>query len=130
MQGKKNPPETIYAVMAVYAVTGSFAETARKLGVPESTVRDTVRKNKDKAEYAELRAEIQSSFSQDAQRIISKAMARLEATIDDEDKDIPINHLTTAIGTLIDKKRLIEGDSTENTAVTFKLPPGVEEYAG
>ncbi len=41
-----------------------------------------------------------------------------------------IRAITTAIGTLFDKKALADGAATENVAVEIKLPPGVDEYAG
>lgn len=41
-----------------------------------------------------------------------------------------IRAITTAIGTLYDKKALADGNATENVAVEVKLPPGVEDYAG
>lgn len=40
-----------------------------------------------------------------------------------------IKALTTAIGTLYDKRALANGESTENTKIEFKLPKGVDEYA-
>ncbi len=41
-----------------------------------------------------------------------------------------IKAITTAIGTLFDKKALCNGDATENVSVEIKLPPGIETYAG
>ena len=67
--------------------------------------------------------------SKKADGIINKALARLERDIENEDKDIPVNHLTTVIGTLTDKKLLLEGKPTENTKITFDLPPEVKQYA-
>lgn len=41
-----------------------------------------------------------------------------------------IKAITTAIGTLFDKKALADGTATENVSVEIKLPPGADEYAG
>lgn len=41
-----------------------------------------------------------------------------------------IKAVTTAIGTLFDKKALADGNATEKVAVEIKLPPGVDDYAG
>lgn len=41
-----------------------------------------------------------------------------------------IRAITTAIGTLYDKKALADGSTTENVAVEIRLPPGADEYAG
>lgn len=40
-----------------------------------------------------------------------------------------IKDISTMIGTLTDKKLLLEGKPTENTKVTFELPPEVKPYA-
>ena len=50
-------------------------------------------------------------------------MCRLEKEIADDEKDIPINHLTTAIGTLYDKRALAKGEMTQNVgfATNFDL---------
>ena len=40
-----------------------------------------------------------------------------------------LKDITTAIGTLYDKRALSKGESTENTKITFDLPKGVDEYA-
>lgn len=41
-----------------------------------------------------------------------------------------IRAITTAIGTLYDKRALAEGKATENVAVEIKLPEGIDDYAG
>lgn len=41
-----------------------------------------------------------------------------------------IREITTAIGTLYDKRALAKGESTENTSVKVILPDGSDEYAG
>ena len=40
-----------------------------------------------------------------------------------------IKAITTAIGTLYDKKALAEGSATDNVSVSIKLPKGIDEYA-
>ncbi len=129
-QGKKTPVNQIYKIIAVWAVTGSYAETARRLDMNEKTVEGIVKENKDKPEFSELLAEKRKEFSAAATRIINKALERLERELDDTEKDIPINHLTTAIGTLYDKRALCEGDATGKITVDIKLPEGIDDYAG
>lgn len=41
-----------------------------------------------------------------------------------------IKAITTAIGTLFDKRALAEGESTDSVTVNIKLPEGIDEYAG
>lgn len=128
-RGKKISPEIIYKIMTSWAVTNNVNETAKRLDIPESTVRKTVKDNKDKAEFAKLCERKRSDFGKRADSIMHKALNRLEKELDNEDKDIPINHLTTVIGTLYDKKALADGNSTENVSVEIKLPHEVNEYA-
>ena len=116
--------------MASWAVTDNPAETARQLNLPETSVRQIIDTHKDMPEFVELRAQKRADFSAKASRIIDKALDRLEKDIDDEQKSIPVNHLTTAIGVLTEKKLLIDGKPTDNVSVSIKLPEGVDEYAG
>ena len=128
-RGKKTSPEVIYQIMTSWAVTSNVNETAKRLKMAESTVRKIVELNKDKPEFAKLCEQKREEFSKMADTLIQKAAKRLETELDNTDKDIPVNHLTTVIGTLFDKKALAEGDITENVAIEVKLPPGVEDYA-
>ena len=128
-RGKKTPPEVIYQVMTSWAVTDNINETAKLLGLPYSTVEGIVDKNKDKEESVNLREKKKDDFCKKADSIINKALSRLERDIDNAEKEIPINHLTTVIGTLYDKRALARGESTENTKITFELPESVNEYA-
>lgn len=129
-RGKKTPPEVVYQIMTSWAVTDNFNETARELDLPITTIKKVVDENKDKPEFVELCTQKRKEFSVAASRIINKALTRLESEIEDEEKSIPVNHLTTVIGTLFDKKALAEGKSTDNVTVHVKLPEGIEEYAG
>lgn len=116
-KGKKTPPKKVYEIMASWATTNNFSETARNLGLPLSTVKKVVDENKDKPEFEELCKQKRSEFSEAASKIITKALKRLERDIDNEDKDIPVNHLTTVIGTLFDKKALADGKPTGRTEI-------------
>lgn len=118
MRGKKTSPEVIYEVMTSWATTDNYSETARGLNMPFATVKDIVEANKDKDEFVKLRDKKRDEFSEKASRIIDKALARLERTIDDEKESIPVNQLTTAIGTLYDKRALSRGESTQNLGFT------------
>lgn len=116
--------------MTLWAVNGNVNATAKELNLPEATVRKIVKDNKDKEEFTKLCDEKREEFSVKASRIIDKALKRLERDIDDEGKSIPVNHLTTAIGVLTEKRLLIEGKATDNVEVSIKLPEGIDEYAG
>lgn len=129
-RGKKTDPETIYKVMTSWAITNNLKETARNLGMAPSSVKKIVDDNISKPEFERLCAEKRESFSKKADIIIDKALRRLERELDDEGKAIPVNHLTTVIGTMYDKKALADGTATDNVSVSIKLPEGIEEYAG
>ena len=101
---------------------------ARELNLPMTTVEKIVKDNRDNPEFVNLCDKKRDEFSEKASRIIDKALARLERTIDEEES-IPVNQLTTAIGTLYDKRALSRGEITSNMAVTFTLPDEVSEYA-
>lgn len=120
-QGKKTLPENVYKVMLSYAVTHNYCETGRELDMPESTVRKIVGDNRDNPIFAKLCEEKQQDFIKNAERIINKAMERLEKEIDKEDSNIPVSNLSTVIGTLYDKRALAKGDPTSNESVTIKV---------
>ena len=119
-QGKKTFPEDVYKVMLSYAVTHNYCETGRELDMPESTVRKIVGDNKDSPIFAKLCEEKQQDFINKAERIIDKALTRLEKEIDNEENSIPVSNLSTVIGTLYDKRALAKGDSTSNVKVKLE----------
>lgn len=128
-RGKKTSPEVVYQVMTSWAITNNYNETARELGMAVSSVKQIVDSYKENEEFAKLRIEKKEEFADKASRIIDKALARLEKAIEDEEEYIPVNQLTTAIGTLYDKRALAKGESTNNTKVLIQLPEGTDEYA-
>lgn len=129
-RGKKTSPEVIYKIMTSWAITNNYKETAKLLGIAEATVRKIVKENEGKEEFAKLCEEKKETFSKKAEKIIDKALERLSKELEDEGKEIPVNHLTTVIGTMYDKKALAEGQATDNVTVCIKLPDGIEDYAG
>ena len=152
-RGQKTEPETIYKVMASYAVTHNYKQTSRDTGVPVATVKGIVDKNINNPEFEKLQNEIKANFADSATSIIEKGMTLLErrfnraltheAELDDFIEaitDTPnhqlsqqektqlvtklrglqlqdVKSITTAIGTLYDKRALAEGKPTERTEV-------------
>ena len=121
MRGKKTSPEDIYRVMTSFAITRNMNETSRALNMPYSTVKDIVDNNIDKEEFVKLREQKESEFSEKASRIIDLLLERVENEVLSEDKDIPLNHLTTALGTLYDKRALSKGEMTQNVGFATNL---------
>lgn len=163
MRGKNHSEAIKEEAYALYSVCGSFAETAKKLGLPETTVRTWIRK-KPHDELDSMRTQVKKAFVERAGEIIDKGMdlldRRISTALDFEnelaellselstDDEMPaaqkkaiaqklsalqiqsIRDLTTAIGTLYDKRALAQGESTENTVVEIRLPEGADDYAG
>ena len=121
MRGKKTSPEVIYKVMTSWFTTRNYEETARILKMPPTTVKEIVKANKDKDEFVELRRQKQDEFADKASVLIDKILERINNEIDNGEKDIPLNHLTTAMGTLYDKRALSQGDLTQNVGFATNI---------
>lgn len=128
-KGKKTDNETIYKIMISVFSTGNFSETSRQLDIPVGTVEDIYKRNIDKEEFIKLRKEKTEEFAEKATRLIDKALNRLEKVLDDEEEKIPVNNLSTVIGTLYDKRNLAEGKATVNTDINIKMDKKVEELS-
>lgn len=120
-KGKKTDNETIYKVMISVFSTGNYSETARQLNMPITTVEKIYKENENKEEFVKLCKQKKDEFAEKATRIIDKALNRLENALDDKDEKIPVNNLSTVIGTLYDKRNLAEGKSTENTKLDINI---------
>ena len=102
-KGKKTDEQTIYNIMASYFDTRNYAQTGRDLGIPDTTVEKIVKEHLKDKEFVELWARKKEDFATKADVIIYKAMDKLIQQLDNQ-QNIPINQLTTAIGTMYDKK--------------------------
>lgn len=129
MRGKKYSDDVKEKAYALYAVNGSYTETSKVLGIPYNTISGWI-KNKPPDKFDKLRDEKKRDFIEQASEIIDIALDKLKKELEDGENDIPINHLTTAIGTLYDKRALARGENTDNMSVSIKLPEGADEYAG
>lgn len=121
MRGKKTSPEVIYKVMTSYAITRNMNETSRALNMPYSTVKDIIDSNIDKDEFKKLREEKQDEFAEKSSVIIDMLLDRITETVADDEKDIQLHHLTTALGTLYDKRALSRGEMTQNVGFATNL---------
>lgn len=128
-RGKKTEPEVIYKIMASYAITQNKNETAKLLGISESTVRKVIEENKNNPEFAKVCEQKKADFEEQATDIIYKILERIKQEIEDDENNIPLNQLSATLGVLYDKRALSRGESTDNKKVEIKLPPEVTEYA-
>lgn len=128
-RGKKTDNETIYKIMISMFSTGNTMETARQLNIPRTTIEQIYKTHKDDEKFVKLRKEKQDDFAEKATRLIDKALKRLEESLDNKEERIPVNNLSTVIGTLYDKRALTKGESTQNNAVTIKMSDEVKELS-
>ncbi len=81
-KGKKTSPEIIYRVMAIWSITDSTAETARRMAMPQSTIDYIVKGHKDEPEFVKLCAENRRSFAEKAKACRDKSLKLLENRLD------------------------------------------------
>lgn len=129
-KGKKTDNQTIYNIMCSYFETRNYSQTGRDLGIPEQTVEKIVKENIKEQEYRELWDKKKEDFTTKADIIIYKAMDRLVEQLDNQ-KNIPVNQLTTAIGTLYDKKLISQtgvlGNDTPSVQINIVSNDNLEE---
>ena len=128
-RGKKTDTETIYKIMLSMFNTDNFNETSRLLNIPVKTVESGQKKNVEKEEFAKLRIQKKEEFIDKTTRIINKALNRLEKVLDNKEEKIPVNNLSTIIGTLYDKRALAKGESTENNSITISMSEDIKRLA-
>lgn len=119
-RGKKTDTEKVYQVMQLWFTFGNSAEVGKILNMPDGTVRDIVNRHKEEPEFLELRDKTRRKYSKDFEEILDLAITRLKTEIAVQDK-IPVSQLSTVIGTVYDKNRLENDESTENTNQTIKI---------
>lgn len=128
-RGVKVDNQKIADIITSYALTNNYSKTAKETNVSINTVKNIIikQKNDNSEEFAKICNDKKESFIEKADRLIDKAMDKLDKALDKE--DIPVNNLTTAIGTLVDKKRLMSGESTNNNTVTIKMSNEIKELS-
>ena len=155
-RGKKYSDEIKEQAFLLYATCGSYAETARQLGLAKSTVKGWVDKKEPDA-LEQARTEKKMEFVDKASEIIDKGLRLLDRRIntaleheDELDKLIDeiftsdkeeisqeekkmlaskiramqlqkMGDITTAIGTLYDKRALAKGETTQNESINVNI---------
>ncbi len=104
-----------------YVLTNSYNKTAKEIGISDKTVKKIVEEN------PKLYEQKKDEFVNKASRIIDKALEKLEKELDKD--GIPVNNLTTVIGTLYDKRALAKGESTNNDSITIKMSDELKELS-
>lgn len=111
-RGKQLDGQTVYNIMASYAITNSYTATGKDLGIPLSTVQTIVEKNQNKPEFVELRKHKKAEFSDECSEIIAMLLSavkkKAEMLLNDSETlgNTKITDITTSLGTLYDKRAL------------------------
>lgn len=119
--GVKTPTKKKLEVIKSYVETDSYNATSKETGVSDKVVKKIVEENPKEYEREK------EAFIEKTTRLLDKALNRLDEGLDRD--NIPINNLTTAIGTLYDKRALAKGESTSNDAITIKMSDEIKELS-
>lgn len=112
--------QEIMNIMCKYFDTRSYSETSRELNYPINSVRYIVEKHIEEPEFVKIRQEKESKFVEKADHIIFKALNKLNKELEEQDH-IPVNQLTTAIGTLYDKKIMTQNGIMGNDTPKLQI---------
>lgn len=124
-RGVKIDNQKIQEVMASYALTNSYNATAKECGVSDKSVKKII--NEHSEEFSKISEQKKEEFVEYADKLINKAMNKLDKAL--ERDDIPVNNLTTVIGTLYDKRALAKGEMTSNTSISIKMTDEIKELS-
>lgn len=113
MRGRKTPQTIIEDIKALADVHDSMAELARRLNMPEQTVRDVLKRDDD---FVELRA-------QQKKRLILQATKKAEDFLDSLDPQNAKSEMekSTVFGTLIDKNSILAGEQSKWASQTLNI---------
>lgn len=129
-RGQKTEYEQLVLVMSDYFITRSYTATAKNLDMPRTTVQSLVEAHYNDKEFIELRHKKEEEFVERANHLIFKSMNIMNNELDTME-NIPINQLTTAIGTLYDKKMMaqtgIMGNDTPSVQINIVNNEQLEE---
>lgn len=81
-KGQQRTPEELAEILSTYAITENLRETSRRTGIPLSTVKELVDKNRGTKEFEQLCTQKREEFSQRANRIVFKGLRLLERRYD------------------------------------------------
>lgn len=119
--GVKTPTKKKMEVIKSYVETDSFNATARETGVNPKTCKKIVEENPK--EYMDEK----ERFIETTTRLINKALGKLDEKLDDDNNSL--SNITTAIGTLYDKRALAKGEATTNEAITIQMSEELKELS-
>ncbi len=139
MRGQKHTDETRIKAIELLSVY-SVAEVARRLNLPENTVRtwakgETKASKADAEALVELRAQKKAEFVERGWAIIESAQGLLADLIEAdkarpiEDRKLRAQDITNIIGVQYDKQALANNENTLNAGIKITLGGDLDKYA-
>lgn len=119
--GVKTPMKKKVEVIKSYVETNSYNATSKETGVNDHTVKKIVEEN------ANLYEQEKERFINTTTRLINKALGKLDEKLDEDNNSL--SNITTAIGTLYDKRALAKGESTNNDSITITMSDNIKELS-
>lgn len=117
---RKYSEQDIYNIMLLYFETRSCLDVSKQLNIPRTTAHYIVQRHINEDKFVNIRHEKEKQFEEKANHLIFKAMNKLNKELD-EQEHIPINQLTTAIGTLYDKKTISQSGILGNDTPSVQI---------
>ena len=115
LDGKVLSDYTKEQILAEYAMTGNVSHVARKYKSDDRTIRKVLQEKRD--EFMEIREDMKVQMVKEIWGQMDSVMKLGKKMIDEalEDKrQIPLNHISSYIGTMYDKQALMMDENTQN----------------
>ena len=120
----KLQPSDLAEIMTEYLLDHSCANVERlahKYNISRQRIYQIVKDKRNKDLLEESIKKNRKNFTKKCDVIINKALKRLNNELDNQNSEININQLTTALGILYDKSRLEDGLSTANQELHINI---------
>ena len=113
MRGSKYPPEVVNEIMGIWIATHNAEEVARQTKIPVGSIKSIVKRHMFDEQFAEAQQKTLKKYGHKIEKIISKSLDRMIEVLDNKEEKIPLNHLSTEVGTMIDKFLLLDSVKSE-----------------
>lgn len=113
MRGSKYPPEVVNEIMGIWIATHNAEEVARQTKLPVGSIKSIVKRHMFDEQFAEAQQKTLKKYGHKIEKIISMSLDRMIEVLGNKEEKIPLNHLSTEVGTMIDKFLLLESSKSE-----------------
>lgn len=135
-KNKRFTPAEKAEMLALYMEKENYAAVGAEIGHPRNSVKHAIDQQLSdpsiKKIYDESKKNFNERFADAAERLIDKLVLALENKVDSViagDGEAKLNEITTALGTMYDKRAVTVGESTDSVKITIDLPKEAEKYA-